>query len=183
MSEKYLKFFSAIESMNIVVSKEQIIESLLDRYRWPTYYSWGQATAEVIKKDGSKIHSSLFENDGYINSEKIINHYNEGYTILLSNIGTLLPEFRIVQNVIDNFFQKRININLYAGSGKKSVSFPSHKHEYDVLVKNISGKSYWNVGDKKIYLENQNILFIPKNTNHAVKNIEGEKISLTCNIQ
>lgn len=182
MLQKYAEVFSEIESMNIIITRDQIIDRLSDRCRWPTYYTWMQPSAEVIKKDGSKIHSSLYDDDGYVNSEKIINYYNEGYTILLSNIGNLLSEFRPVQNTLNKFFRKNININLYAGSGNKSVSFPSHDHDYDVLVKNISGKSYWELGKENIYLNNQNILFIPKYTKHSVRSIEGEKISLTCNL-
>jgi mannose-6-phosphate isomerase-like protein (cupin superfamily) len=66
--------------------------------------------------------------------------------------------------------------------GKKEVSFPSHDHHYDVVVKNIQGKSTWICNNEKTILEEQNILLIEKYKMHQVISIENSKMSLTCNL-
>lgn len=182
MNLEYEKAFSLIDQKKINISKNDILERLRDRYRWPVCYSWNQPTVEAIMPDGSKLHRELFLEDGYLSSEYAMSLYQSGYTILLSNIGSLFNDFFFVQNVLNKALSKHVNINLYAGEGLKSVSFPSHTHDYDVLVKNVSGKSFWIVDDQHIILENQKTLFVPKFSRHAVTSIVGDKISLTCNL-
>ncbi len=174
--------FSLIQQKKINVSRNDILERLSDRYRWPIVYPWNQPSVEFILSDGSKLHRELFLDDGYLNSDYAVQLYQSGYTLLLSNVGSLFNDFLYVQNILNKTLSKNININLYAGEGSKSVSFPPHTHEYDVLVKNISGKSVWILDDQNPVLQNQDILFVPKFSRHAVTSIVGDKISLTCNL-
>jgi mannose-6-phosphate isomerase-like protein (cupin superfamily) len=161
------------------LNKNFIFECLDDRYRWPfVYLNYNQPTVEIISLDRHEFYC----NDGYINSDKIKSIYDIGFTLIISRVQTLTSEIRKFSSIIEKDFGKEININLYMSKGKKEVSFPSHDHHYDVVVKNIQGKSTWICNNEKTILEEQNILLIEKYKMHQVISIENSKMSLTCNL-
>jgi mannose-6-phosphate isomerase-like protein (cupin superfamily) len=170
-----------INNKKINLTEEMILERFLDRMRWPKEYHDGQPSLECIKEKGIK-HQDFFKQDGYLDSEKCIKTYEEGYTLILSNCGGLTRDIWIIQQLINSYCKSFRNCNLYLGSGRKSVSFPKHTHDYAVLVKNIYGESEWLIGGEKRTLKNQDCLFFDKNTEHEVINIESSKLSLTCDL-
>jgi hypothetical protein len=177
------KIILDIKDLRIDIDRIQIIERLMDRFRWPIFYPWHQPSVEIISPNGQKKHTELFYDDGYLNSSKVINLYENGYTLLLSNIGNLFFDISKLQHILNQHFSFNVCINLYAGYGTNSVSFDNHKHDYDVIVKNVCGNSEWLYDNNhKIILKDQEVLFLPKNTFHQVTKILDDKISLTCNI-
>ena len=171
-----------ISDMPIDLKEQDILDRLYDRLRWPKAYPWGQPTVEVIQKDGDK-HQNFFWEDGYIDSNKCIRYYQDGYTLIFSNIGWFNKETGKIKNELDNASGLNITCNFYFGTGKKSTSFPPHAHVYDVLVKNIYGSSVWSLNNKETTLDKQRVLYVPKGTEHTVMKITDKKLSMTCNLK
>lgn len=171
-----------IINKKINLTEEDILEKLLDRRRWPKFYPWGQPSVEVINKDGTK-HQDFFDKDGDLDSLKCIKCYEEGYTLILSDVGELSKDLWLIQEHLNKVFNRYINCNLYFGNGKKSVSFPKHQHEYPVIVKNIYGKSKWIINEKEVILKDQECIWFDKFIDHQVVTIDSAKLSLTCNIE
>ena len=164
------------------VSEKNVLERLLDRYRWPFMYPWGQPSVEAILEDGSK-HQKFFSKDGYLDSEECIKCYQEGYTLILSNIGCFSKDTWDIQDKLNKTFKTYINCNFYFGNGKKSISFDKHRHEYPVIVKNIYGSSKWIIDEKEVILKDQDCIFFNKDIDHQVVEINNAKLSMTCNIE
>lgn len=174
--------FDYIINKKINLSEESILEKLLDRKRWPKNYLDGQPSVEAIKEDGTK-HQNFFDQDNYLNSLQCIQCYEEGYSLILSNIGGLTQDIWLIENYLKKIYPtKDVNCNLYLGNGKKSVSFNKHYHDYFVLVKNIYGNSTWIINEEKKVLKDQNCFWFDKQTDHQVVEINDAKLSLTCNI-
>ena len=170
-----------IGNINIDVTEEKLLSSLDNRNRWPMFYPWGQPSIEIILDDGSKA-QDFFDADNLVIPEKLKAYYEEGYTLIFSNIGELFADFKKVSDTLNDIFGRKFNINAYFGKGTKSVSFKKHTHEYPVLVKNVFGKSDWLIQDAHITLEDQNVLLFDAYTDHEVLRIESAKLSLTCNL-
>jgi len=170
-----------ISEMPVNLTEDDVLDRLADRFRWPKTYPWGQPTIEVIKED-AKTHQDFFLEDGFIDSNKCIKYYQDGYTLIISHIGWLNKETRKVKNELDNFFDLSINCNFYFGTGKKTTSFTPHSHTYDVLVKNIYGSSLWVLNKQEVTLDKQKVLYFPKGVEHTVIKIMDKKLSMTCNL-
>jgi hypothetical protein len=170
-----------IQVQKIEINLDMIFDRLFDRLRWPKNYPWGQPTIEAIQENGNKF-QDFFHNDGYIDPEKCLKIYEEGNTLILSNIGGFNRDTRTIQNYLNIFFGKDINCNFYFGNGKKSVSFEKHHHDYQVIVKNIFGRSKWIIAGEESILENQNVFYLDKFVDHQVIEIYEPKLSMTCNL-
>lgn len=170
-----------IGNIEIYVSEKDILNSFDNRKRWPMFYLWGQPSIEIILENGNKT-QDFFDTDNFVISEKIKDYYENGYTLILSNIGELFEDFKKVSDVLNNAFGKKININAYFGKGTKSVSFQNHTHDYPVLVKNVFGESDWIIQHEHVTLEQQNVLFFDAFAEHEVVKIYSTKLSLTCNL-
>lgn len=174
-------FFKKLIDQKINLKEEDVLEKILDRRRWPKQYLHGQPTVEAITEDGSK-HQNFFHMDDYIDSHACIKCYEEGYTLILSNVGYFTKDTREIQNFLNTYFNREINCNFYFGNGKKSISFKKHNHDYAVVVKNIYGKSKWIIGGQEEILENQNCIGFDKFVDHEVIEIDKAKLSMTCNL-
>lgn len=175
------KLLNILKNKKVNLTEEDILNRFLDRFRWPKMYSWKQPSVEAILEDGSK-HQDFFDEDGYLNSEKCIQCYEEGYTLILSNIGGFSKDVWMIQQLLNYQFKTTINMNFYFGNGKKSISFEKHNHPYPVIVKNIYGSSKWIIDEKETILENQDVTYFDKLIDHQVIEINTPKLSLTCNI-
>jgi len=171
-----------ISNIPINLTEQDILDRLYDRLRWPKAYPWGQPSIEVIKED-TRPYQDFFWKDGFIDSDKCIKYYQDGYTLVISNIGWLHKETTKIKNEVDNFFNFNINYNFYFGTGIKSTSFYPHAHTYDVLVKNIYGSSVWSLNNKETTLNKQKVLYVPKGIEHTVIKITNKKLSMTCNLK
>lgn len=170
-----------IGGINIDITEKKLLDSLDNRKRWPMFYPWGQPSVEIILNDGDKA-QDFFDADNLVMPEKLKAYYEEGYTLIFSNIGELFDDFKKVSDALNDTFGRKFNINAYFGKGTKSVSFKKHVHEYPVLVKNVFGESDWIIQDEHMTLEGQNVLFFNAFTEHEVIQIKSPKLSLTCNL-
>ena len=183
---KLKDILDSILEYTVDFTEEMLLERISDRFRWPIKYPDGQPSIDVLDTEtGFGIdYSTYFNTDGYVNSRKVINYYENGHTIILSNISNLLSSITEIHNIIEPLAVNKIFwINLYMGKGKEVVSFPEHTHDYDVIVKNVFGKSEWVCNSQPMILEAQNVLYLPRETKHYVKKIYGSKCSLTCSIK
>jgi len=171
-----------LNKVKVNLSETEVLDRLLDRMRWPKNYIDGQPSVEAITEEGEK-HQIFFDEDHYINPSKAIRVYEEGYSLILSNVGGFNHSTFLVQEILNDHFQKRINCNFYFGNGLKSVSFEKHSHDYPVIVKNIYGTSKWIINKREVILKDQDVIWFDKNTDHQVVEISDAKLSMTCNIQ
>ena len=176
------KIIKKLNSLKVNISEEVILERFLDRYRWPKQYSWGQPSIEAINPNGSK-DQDFFHEDGYVDSERCIKRYEDGYSLIISNIGGFCKDTWIIQQILNQHYMRHINCNFYFGNGKKSISFDKHDHDYPVIVKNIYGESKWVIDEKEVILKNQECIWFDKFTKHQVIEISDAKLSMTCNIE
>lgn len=175
------KIFNYLNNFSIELNEDQLLEKLLDRYRWPYLYANHQPSVEAINKDGSK-DINLFLDDFYLDSDKTIKKYNQGSTLILSRVEYLNKDILEMHNILSDYIGNSINANIYFGKGDTGVSFPHHNHDYDVFVKNITGSSKWILEDQEIILSDQQALFFSAGTMHSVTKIYKPKISITWNL-
>lgn len=125
-------------------TETQLIERITDRYRWPRFYrnDINYPTLERIDDNGNKV-QDFFYKDGFVQAEKLIDFYHQGYTIILSGVQYLLKDITNISDRITQTVKKEIDANCYFSKGEKFVSFPKHNHEYPVIIKNAFGKSTW----------------------------------------
>ena len=176
------KVATDISNIKINVTEKNLLDKFDDHKRWPMFYPWGQPSVEIILNDGSKS-QDFFAQDGFIIPEKIKNYYDDGYTLIISNINELFDDFKKVSDALTNGFGEKFNINAYFGKGAKTVSFKTHAHDYPVLVKNVFGRSDWIIKGENVSLDGHDVLFFDAFTDHEVVKIHDTKLSLTCNLE
>jgi hypothetical protein len=172
-----------IYNIPVQFTENQLIERISDRYRWPLFYrnDINYPTLERIDDNGNKV-QDFFYKDGFIEAEKLIDFYHQGYTIILSGVQYLLKDIATISSRITQTVKKEIDVNCYFSKGEKIVSFPKHNHEYPVIVKNAFGISTWEINGETQVLKNNDIFFIDRYINHHVTQIGGVKCSLTFNL-
>jgi hypothetical protein len=170
-----------VAKVHVNLNFDSIIERLHDKYRWPIQYSDGLNSVEMINSNQEK-ETNFYDEEGYIISQKVIDLYNEGYTFILSKCQYLFNDVKIISDILSEFYGFQIQSNIYFSKGIKSISFPTHSHSYDVLVKNVCGKSLWKIENKEEILESMDVFFLERKTKHEVIKIYEPKISITYNL-
>ena len=184
MHPKIQEIAQAVRSMNVNVTEDDILLRIIDKWRWPRQYPWGDHSIEVINEDGRKS-NDIYEDGpegGYLDSYKCIDRYNEGKTLILGSAQWLFKDTKKISDFLDEVHQYHCNINFYFGKGTKSTSFKSHSHDYAVLVKNIYGESDWIINNQKMSLSKQDVICFEHGTPHEVVQIHKPKLSMTCNL-
>ena len=182
LPEQIEKLANKIYNINLNITEEMLLERFVDRYRWPKYYIDPRyPTLERLTETGEKV-QDFFWDDGFLQTEKLIDYYNQGYTIIISGVQFLFKDITKISDILMKEFGQEINANCYLSKGTKCVSFPSHNHDYAVIIKNVFGKSEWEIDRKCYLLENQNVFFIDKFKSHCVEKIHDRKCSLTFNL-
>jgi mannose-6-phosphate isomerase-like protein (cupin superfamily) len=180
-----MEIIDKLRQIKVNIKEKDILQALQIRKRWPHKYTfYNEPSAELIDNYGMNMQHELYDLDNYLNYSKLLDCYEKGFTILLSNILDIHGDLRKVESVLRDVIGHGCWANLYfskGGTGRKP-SFDYHKHPYDVAVKQIYGTSPWIVGDEKFILKPNQVLYIPKETNHQVTSIEGKKLSLTINL-
>lgn len=177
-----------IKNVSINIDQSLIVDRLEDKFRWHSpRENFPPTFVEVIKPFSEFSRDFKFDMDeiypnGFIDDKKVNRLLCSGHTLIISNVGTFHKDIRSLYEMLCAYFNCHVQINMYFGNGKKSVSFPPHNHPYDVIVKNVSGTSKWIIDNKEIILEDNNVLFIPRGADHCVTQIRGFKCSLTCNL-
>lgn len=174
-------FLHKIKLHKIHLTEEMVLERLLDKFRWPKKYPWGQSSIEIIDEEGEK-QQNFFDESGYIIPQKAIKAYEDGYTLILSNCGGFVKDTWIIQQWLNDYCNSFRNCNLYFGNGKKTVSFKKHNHNHGVLVKNIYGESDWIIDGREYTLKEQNAVAFKSYIDHEVVGLKSPKLSMTCNL-
>jgi mannose-6-phosphate isomerase-like protein (cupin superfamily) len=173
-----------IQSHSINFTENLILDLLKIERRWPIKYQWGQPSIEIINNFQNNITVGFFKDNGYLNYNLWKEYYDLGYTSIISNIFDLSEDLRNLHTKLKKAVGNEINANFYLskGNSKNKPSFAAHSHPYDVIVKQLYGSAYWDVNNKKTILSKNNVLIIPKNTDHEVFLVEEPKLSLTINL-
>jgi len=180
--------FDQIYFSKISFNMNDVKERLQDRYRWPRHYLenknslWSrknQTTIKVLLEDQEC--EDVFDFDNYVDWKKVIRLYDSGYTIVVSGVEYLFSDISKITNLL-NYEYGEITANLYAGKGTRTTSFEYHDHSYQVLVKNVVGKSIWKINDVETILEDQQAIYFKEHIFHCVKQIIEPKLSITFNI-
>jgi hypothetical protein len=175
-------FVDKIKNYQINITEDMMLERLADRTRWPIWYQWNQPTLQIIENGEIKT-PDYYKTDSYIDSKKVIDYYNQGYTLVLAHVNYLFKDINSISDILSEYFKKEININAYFGKGTKTVSFLKHKHNYPVLVKSVFGSSEWIIDKKNVNLNNQDVIYFNTGIDHEVTKIHSTKLSLTCNLE
>ena len=70
MHPKIQEIAQAVRSMNVNVTEDDILLRIIDKWRWPRQYPWGDPSIEVINEDGRKS-NDIYEDGpegGYLDS-------------------------------------------------------------------------------------------------------------------
>ena len=172
-----------IEEHNINISEEILFDFLKIKYRWPYLYPWRQPSVEFIDFNGNNYKDDIYTIDVYLDFNNWLVKYNLGFTSVVSNVLDLNNELRNLQEKLFLQTGKKINGNFYINIGSdKKPSFDHHNHPYNVIVKQLYGETTWKLGEEIIKVKKDNVLVIPKLTNHSVVFNNSKKLSLTINL-
>ena len=174
---------SIVKSIDINLTEEDILNFLKIKKRWPYRYPWGQPSVEILSEKETLESKEFFSVDSYFIFEKWYRYYDLGFTTIISSVLDLNSDLRKLNTILTDQTGLTINANLYFSKPGRRASFENHSHEYDVIVKQIYGKSHWVVNDKEFILKPKETCIIPKNVFHQVINKNENKLSLTINIQ
>jgi len=182
------KLANIVQSSNINITEEQLLELLKNTKRWPYRYPWNQPTIEIINNLGYTTSDLFFSQKNfsgftYLDYDKWIKYYDLGYTTIVSHVLDLTEELRNLNKKLNDAVGLNISANFYFSKPGQLPSFEHHSHKYSVIIKQIYGSSEWKVEDKKMTLKPQDTLLLPKNTLHSVINKKNKKLSLTINIE
>jgi hypothetical protein len=178
------KLITKIEDIKVNLCEDDILNFLQIQKRWPIQYSTSQPTVQIINELGN-FYNDFFENtvDGiFLNYDKWLSLYNLGFTSIISNVLDLSKELRTLEKLIIEEIGVKVCGNFYFSKPGRKESFDKHTHSYDVIVKQIYGKSKWILNNQEIDLYSNQVLYVPKNTEHAVIEKTEKKLSLTLNL-
>jgi mannose-6-phosphate isomerase-like protein (cupin superfamily) len=172
-----------IKNTNINISEEDIFNFLKIKYRWPYLYPWRQPSVEFIDFNGNNYKDDIYTVDGFLDFNNWLIKYNLGFTSVISNVLDLNNELRNLQGKLFLETGKKVNANFYVNVGSsKKPSFDHHNHPYDVIVKQLYGETTWKLEEEIIKVKKDDVLVIPKLTNHSVVLNNSKKLSLTINL-
>jgi len=179
-----LEFKELLEEYTLHIEEKDMLNFWKMRRRFPHQFHTQSPSIEVINSyDGESQHKGMFDSEGYLEYFKILDYYEKGHTIIMSNIFDLTEELRMLEGAIsDSFAFYPVYGNFYMSKEDKG-GFKSHDHQYDVYVKQIYGTSHWVLGEtKNVTVNPGDVIYIPKYTKHYVDNTDGPRLSLTINM-
>ncbi|WP_277013167.1 cupin domain-containing protein [Flavobacterium lindanitolerans] len=123
-----------------VDSLDQLIFSSSNYY--PTFKAVSHSKGKL---DPAKYCTNV--NGGYvIDSSQFVKCYQEGYTLVLSDIQNKILSLRNLTNDVTKALGHRTGTNIYI-TPKDSQGFPAHYDTHDVFVLQISGTKKWRIYD------------------------------------
>jgi len=179
-----LEFKQLLEEYTLHIEEKDVLNFWKMRRRFPHQFHTQGPSIEVINSyDGESQHKGMFDSEGYLEYFKILDYYEKGHTIIMSNVFDLTEELRMLEGAIsDSFAFFPVYGNFYMSKEGKG-GFKSHDHQYDVYVKQIYGTSHWVLGEtENITANSGDVIYIPKHTKHFVDNTDGPRLSLTINM-
>tara|TARA_R110000751_G_scaffold52480_1_gene114388 strand:+ start:3664 stop:4254 length:591 start_codon:yes stop_codon:yes gene_type:complete len=176
-----------VEKFKVSLTEEEMLNLLQIKYRWSTTahiggYPATKAPSVVLLDVFANKQMYFFDHDGYLDYDKWKKYYDLGFTMILSNVFDLTPQLRKLHELVRNRMGASVNANFYFANGKNHTSFPPHTHFYPVVVKQIYGKGYWLIDNKKTTLKSQEALYVLRNKYHSVPKCTGPRLSLTINL-
>jgi len=191
INDNYLRIEEWLTQTKISITEEEILNFLKIKKRWPkefyhqnicssiaiiNYFGWN---TNLIYRDGM-----LFDGNGYLDYDKFINYYNQGFSFMLIDILDLTDELRNIQSFFELEFGTSVKGNLYINGNLTSGnnSFDNHQHDYDVFVKQLYGSADWLVNNSSLSLTQNDTICIPKFTNHSVTKRSKKRASLTIDL-
>ena len=179
-----LEFKELLEEYTLHIEEKDILNFWKIRRRFPHEFHTQTPSIEVINSyDGESNQRGVFDSEGYLEYSKILDYYEKGHTIIMSNVFDLTEELRMLEGAIsDSFAFYPVYGNFYMSKEDKG-GFKSHDHQYDVYVKQIYGTSHWVLGEtENVTVNPGDVIYIPKYTKHYVNNTDGPRLSLTINM-
>lgn len=180
-----------LDNLQVNITEEQILNLLQLQKRWPKDYQHcdNYSSVEIINYWSERVHfeyrNTLFDGNGYLDYNKLKRYYDNGFTILLSDILDLTTELRTVNEYFIDTYGTLVQGNFYL-SGAETTGAPSfdcHEHMYDVFVKQIYGWSMWKVNNQEFKIEPGDVITIPMGVQHQVIDHSEKRLSLTINRQ
>jgi len=190
------KFVDYVRETTVNITEEMMFDWLKIKQRWP----WNATSNILLGEDfresvcvltnvGMKTNSfySTHNNIGlYLDFDKWFWFHERGFLTTISDVLDLNQDLRNIEekgreilgfSIFANFyFARKSNVD------QTTPSFAPHKHFYPVVIKQIYGESLWLVNSDKFTLKPQEILYIPRDTEHAVLENSTDKLSLTLNL-
>ena len=192
------EFFNFIKNYELRITEEQVLDWLKITRRWPVTTQFNSylnhivngpltETVSVIANDGRKYTNFYSTHDAtglYLDFDKWFYFHERGYTSTINDILDLSEDLREICKVSRDIIGYDVQGNFYFSrkSNKNMSSFIPHSHEYNVIAKQIYGKSLWTLNGKNFHLDEQEAVLIPKGFDHAVLSKETDKLSLTINL-
>ena len=179
-----LEFKQLLEEYTLHIEEKDVLNFWKMRRRFPHQFHTQGPSIEVINSyDGESQHKGMFDSEGYLEYFKILDYYEKGHTIIMSNVFDLTEELRMLEGAIsDSFAFFPVYGNFYMSKEGKG-GFKSHDHQYAVYVKQIYGTSHWVLDETENVTANSgDVIYIPKYTKHYVDNTDGPRLSLTINM-
>ena len=167
---------SKIKDIEIPLYEKDILNFLKITRRWH------HPSVEIIDTLGRCRSERFFDIKGEFLYDIWKEYYDKGFTVILSNILDLTEELRQIDRLLRHETGFHTWANFYFSKPGRKASFDLHEHPYTVIVKQIYGKSDWQVGDKKFTLKPNEVCVIPAKTKHMVFSKNENKLSLTINI-
>ena len=180
-----LEFKELLEEYTLHIEEKDVLNLWKMRRRFPHEFHTQFPSIEVTNSyDGESSHRGMFDSEGFLEYNKILNYYENGHTIIMSNVFDLTEELRLLADTIsDSFAFYPVYGNFYLSKNGRG-GFQSHDHpRWDVYVKQIYGTSHWVLNETEdVILPPGDVLYIPKGTKHYVKSTDGPRLSLTINM-
>tara|TARA_R100000734_G_C3309920_1_gene100653 strand:+ start:489 stop:1025 length:537 start_codon:yes stop_codon:yes gene_type:complete len=173
-------FADAIEKYKLKLTEEQVLDFLRINHRWNhrNYFP-----VEVINNLKTIETKSFYNINGEFVFDSWYDYFKKGFTSIISNVLDLNHDLRKFREFLHKHTGTEMWCNFYFSRPGNTPSFGGHKHEYDVIVKQIYGKTTWLIGKQIIVLQPQKTLVIPKGFVHQVVDKAENKLSLTMNLE
>lgn len=191
------KFVDYVKETTVNITEEMVFDWLKIRHRWPLngicptlkHQPWVESVA-VLTNIGIKSFSfySTHNNTGiYLDFDKWFWFHERGYVSTIADVLDLHQDLRNIEEKGREILGFNPHANFYfarkSNVEENTPSFAPHEHNYPVVVKQIYGESLWLLNGKQFTLKPQEVIYVPRETQHAVLNNSTDKLSLTINIQ
>ena len=182
MGIKQEEFKQLLEEYTFHITEQDVLNFWKIRRRFPHEFHTQSPSIEVTNSYDGEFHQrGMFDSEGYLEYFKILDYYEKGHTVIMSNVFDLTEELRMLEGVISDVFAfYPVYGNFYMSKSDKG-GFSSHNHSlFDVFVKQIYGTSHWVLNENEdVILPPGDVLFISKGTNHYIKSTDGPRLSLS----
>jgi len=191
------KFVDYVKETTVNITEEMVFDRLKIRNRWPLngvcstlrskHFTESVCVLTNIGVKTFSFYSTHATNGVYLDFDKWFWFHERGYVSTISNVLDLYSDLRDIEDKGREILGFNPHANFYfarkSNVEENTPSFAPHEHDYPVVVKQIYGESLWLLNGKQFTLKPQEVIYVPRDTQHAVLNNKTDKLSLTINIQ